>query len=76
MNVPAILGVRASLRSYSQMPDAYRVVDRDPVEVRSPDAETWQLLGALQLAFPSGFWSSANDDQAARAVLRIIEGDE
>lgn len=37
------------------MPDDYPLLDREPVEVRSPGAETWYLLGALQEAFPSGW---------------------
>ena len=37
------------------MPDGYPFLDREPVEVRSPSAETWHLLGGLQDAFPSGW---------------------
>ena len=37
------------------MPDDYPFLDREPVEVRSPSAETWHLLGGLQDAFPSGW---------------------
>ena len=37
------------------MTDDYPLLDREPVEVRSPSAETWHLLGGLQDAFPSGW---------------------
>ena len=37
------------------MPDNYPVLDGEPVEVRSPDAETWHVLGDLYEAFPSGW---------------------
>ena len=37
------------------MPDSYPVLDKEPVEVHSPDAETWHVLGDLYEAFPSGW---------------------
>jgi len=37
------------------MPDHYPLLDNEPVQVRSPNAETWHVLGDLQEAFPSGW---------------------
>ena len=37
------------------MPDNYPVLDSEPVEVHSPAAETWHVLGDLYEAFPSGW---------------------
>ena len=60
------------------MPDDYPLLDREPVEASAElapsDRRTIVLAGSRIGA--SGFWNSANDAQAARAVLRIIEGAE
>lgn len=48
-------GVSALLESSSRMPDSYPVLDGEPVAVHSPDSETWQVLGDLYEAFPSGW---------------------
>jgi hypothetical protein len=37
------------------MPDDYPLLHNEPVQVRSPDAETWHVLGDLEEAFSYGW---------------------
>ncbi len=84
-NLPAAVVGKAKASLRLESPDRHRQdlafllgLVEEPVDVAallSPTDRRTVVRAGIGIE-ESGFWSSANDEQAARAILRIIEGAE
>ena len=48
-------GAHASLNNCWRMSEQVPIVRNDPVEIISPNVDTWRILGELQVEFPAGW---------------------